>query len=568
MSKRNLFLILVISAVLALALVGCSGKTDNTGTDTGTDANAPVKGGTMSYYIGEPAYLDPYNCQETEGMQVVQTLFDSLTTTDDLDSTKLLAAAAESWAPNADATVWTFKLNPNGTYSDGTPVKAEDFVYAWNRIANPATKNTLTGEADPSIIAYHLGFIKGFDDVQGGKATEMSGLKAVDDLTLEVTLTQSFADFAYVVSHPSLCPTPKALVEGGVDVDGKKVAYGDMPVGNGPFKMAEPWAHDQYVKVARNDNYKTGDVPYLDGVDFKIFKDPETAYTEFEAGNLDFTQIGEGKIKAAEAAYGTSKDGYTVNPGTQALLGAETSVYYLIINNKDKIFAKPEVRKAVSLAINRQAICDIVFEGTREPADGIVPPGIAGYEAGAWADSKYDVEAAKAALAAAGYADGKGLPTIKLSFNSGGGHEKIMELVQSDLKKLGINTKFDSADFPVYLKGLDAGKHQLARLGWVADYPIAYNFLYPLFNSKSGDNKAYYANKAVDAAINDAEMITDDAARIAKFQEISKTIGADNPVAPIMFYKHHHVGSDRLNNFIFNPMYLGNFSKVWITPGK
>lgn len=567
MRKRNLFLVLAFSAVLALALAGCGGKTD-TGADTGTDANTPAKGGTMSYYIGEPAYIDPYNCQETEGMQVVQALFDSLTTTDDLDPTKLLPAAAESWEPNEDATVWTFKLNPNGTYSDGTQVKAGDFVFAWNRIVNPETKNTLTGEADPSVIAYHLGFIKGYDDVQAGKAKEMSGLKAIDDLTLEVSLAQPFADFAYVASHPSLGPTPQALVEGGVDVNGEKVAYGDMPVGNGPFKMAEPWAHDQYIKVVRNDNFKTGDAPFVDGVDFRIFKDPETAYTEFEAGNLDFTQIGEGRIKDAEAKYGTSKDGYTVNPGEQSLLGAETSVYYLIINNSDKVLKDPNVRKAISLAINRQAICDIVFEGTREPADGILPPGIAGYEAGAWADSKYDIEAAKKALADAGFAEGKGLPKIRLAFNSDGGHEKIMELIQADLKAIGIETEFESADFPTYLKQLDEGKHQLGRLGWVADYPIAYNFLYPLFDSKSGDNKALYKNAEVDKAIKDGEMITDDAERIAKFSEINKMIGVDNPVAPVMFYKHHHVGSDRLNNFIFSPMYLANFSKVWITPGK
>ncbi|PKQ14275.1 MAG: ABC transporter substrate-binding protein, partial [Actinobacteria bacterium HGW-Actinobacteria-8] len=284
----------------------------------------------MSFYIGEPAYIDPYNCQETEGMQVTQALFDSLTDFDNVDPTKVIPAAAISWEPNADATVWTFKLNPDGKFSDGTPVTAKDFVYAWNRIANPETINTSTGKADPSIIGYHLGFIKGFDDVSGGKGTEMEGLKAVDDTTLEVTLSQSFADFEYVVAHPSLGPVPQAAVEAGIQYDGATVSYGDMPIGNGPFKMAEPWKHNQYIKVARNDAY-TGDPAYLDEVEFRIFKDPETAYTEFEAGNLDFTQIGEGKIKDAVAKYGESADGYTVAPGKQVLLGAEASTYYMIL---------------------------------------------------------------------------------------------------------------------------------------------------------------------------------------------------------------------------------------------
>jgi len=462
--------------------------------------------------------------------------------------------------------VWTFKLNPSGKFSDGTPVKASDFVYAWNRIANPATVNTSTGKADPSIISYHLGFVKGFDDVASGKATEMEGVKAIDDATLEVTLSQPFADFEYVVAHPALGPVPQALVEKGVDFNGKTVPYGDMPVGNGPFKMAEPWAHNQYVKVAANENYY-GDMPYIDGIDFKIFKDPETAYTEFTAGNLDFTQIGEGKIEEAKTTYGVSPDGYTVNPGEQVLLGPENSTYYLIMNMEDKYLKNADLRKAVSLAVNRQAICDTVFEGTREPADNILPPGIAGYQKGAWVDSKYDVEAAKQALADAGFPEGKGLPTIKLSFNSGGGHEKIMELVQADLAAIGIKTEFESADFPVYLKQLDEGKHQIARLGWVADYPIAYNFLYALFDSQSGDNKSAYKNEAVDAGIKEAVTITDGAARVAKFEEINTTIQADNPVAPLMFYRHHHVGSEKLNDFIFGPMYFGNFQKVWITGG-
>jgi len=555
--------VLAASLMATVALGGCAPTTTEPETPAAA-TNEPTKGGSMSFYIGEPAYIDPYNAQESEGMQVTQTIFDSLTSFEDLDPTKVLPAAAESWESNADASVWTFKLNPNGKFADGTPVTAKDFVYGWNRIANPETINTATGKPDPSVISYHLGFVQGFDDVAAGTATEMSGLKAIDDLTLEVTLTQSFADFEYIVAHPSLAPVPQALVESGVQFNGQTVAYGEMPIGNGPFKMAEPWTHNQFIKVARNENY-AGTAPYLDGVEFRIFKDPETAYTEFEAGNLDFTQIGEGKIKDAIAKYGESADGFTVSPGKQALLGAESSVYFLILNNDNELLKNKDLRRAISLAVNRQAICDIVFEGTREPADSVLPPAIAGYKAGAWAESKYDIEAAKQALVDAGFPGGEGLPTMKLSFNSGGGHEKIMELVQSDLKAIGVNSEFNSADFPVYLKQLDEGQHEIARLGWVADYPIAYNFHYALFNSKSGDNKSAYNNPAIDAAIAEGQTITDSAARIAKYQEIDALIGADLPIAPLMFYKHHHVGSDRINDFVFTPLYFGSFEKAWVS---
>lgn len=551
---------LSLGLVFSMALSGCAPKTTSEGGGGSTEVQ---KGGTLSYYIGEPAYIDPYNTQESEGTQVEQSLFDSLTAFDALDPTKVIPAAAESWEPNADASVWTFKLNKDAKFSDGTPVMAKDFVYAWNRIANPNTKNTSTGEADPSVISYHIDKVKGYDEVQAGTATEMSGLKAVDDYTLEVTLKESFADFEYVVAHPALAPVPQKAVEEGVDYNGEMVPFGDFPVGNGPFKMSEPWKRGQYIKVVANENYY-GDAANIDGIDFRIFKDPNTAYTEFEAGTLDFCQIGEGKIQDAVSKYGESDNGYTANPGKQALLGAETAVYYLVANTKNDVMKDANMRKAVSYAINRQAICDTVFEGTREPADNIVPPGVAGYESGVWAEAKYDVEAAKKALADAGYADGKGAPELTLTFNNDGGHEKIMQLIQSDLQAIGLTVKFDTADFPTTLKKYDAGNFQFGRLGWIADYPIMDNFLYPLFFSTSGDNKSAYNNPEIDKALDDARKTVDGSERIAKYQEIDKTIGADLPVIPVMFYKHHHIASDRVHDLTYSAMGLADFQKVWL----
>jgi oligopeptide transport system substrate-binding protein len=352
-----------------------------------------------------------------------------------------------------------------------------------------------------------------------------------------------------------------------VDYNGTKVAYGDMPIGNGPFKMAEPWKHNEYVRVARNDDY-WGDKALLDTVLFKIFKDTNTEYLEFEAGNLDFSIIGEGQIAQAKAKYGEAPDGYTGEPGKQCILGAQSGVYYANFLTTDPVLKNVDLRRAISLAINRQAISDTVFDGTRTPADNFVPPGIAGYEAGVWVDSKYDVEAAKAALEKAGYPGGKGCPELKLWFNVDGGHQPVWELVQSDLKAIGIPSKLSpTADFATYLKELDAGKVQVGRLGWLSDYPTADNYLYSMFYSKSGDNKSKYNNPAVDKALVEARAITDTAARVAAYQEINKTIQADMPVAPIMFYRHHNVTSDRLHGFTYDAFQYGTFEKAWLTNG-
>lgn len=554
-------MVLILIAATVAALVGGCAPREAEG--DGFSSDKPKRGGTMSFYIGEPAYLDPYNAQESEGIQVTQVLFDSLTRLDTLDPSTIVPAAALSWEPNEDATVWTFHLNPNGRFSDGSRVTADDFVYAWNRVANPKTVSTSTGQPDPSVISYHLALVSGFSEVSSGKTDRLAGVRALDELTLEVTLAEPFADFEYVVAHPALAPVPAKYVEDGVEYGGEVIAYGEMPVGNGPFKMAEPWKHNQYITVERNDTY-AGDAPYLDGVSFRIFRNPGTAYTEFQKGELDFTQIDTGRIREAETKYGLSADGYTSNPGSQVLVGAETATNFLAFNMDDEYLRNPHLRRAISLAINREAICDILYEGTFGPADNIVSPGVAGYEEGAWADARYDVDGAKAALVDAGYPDGEGLPPIRLSYYSGGDHQKAMEMMQADLKRIGIEAKTESLDASAYLKQLDEKKHQIARMSWVADYPVAHNFIYSLFDSKSLGNKSAYVNPAVDNAVIDAEKIADSRERLERFKSVNRMIAEDMPVAPLMFDTHRHVGSERLRDFVFGPMGLGDFSRVWL----
>lgn len=549
-SRKALALLLVLGLSASVATVGGCAKKEEP-KDDGAVAE-DKQGGTFKYYINEPAYIDPYNCQESEGTQVTQSIFDSLTAIDPLTS-ELVPAAAVSWEANDDATVWTFKLVEGAKFHDGSDVTAADFKYAWERMVNPATN-----PEDPSVVSYHLSAIKGFAELSDGAAEGLEGVVAVDDTTLEVTLSEPFADFAFVVAHPALAPVPQEAVEADAE------AFAQMPIGNGPFKMVEPWAHDQYIKVEAFADYY-GDKPNLDGVDFMIFKDEETAFREFEAGNLDFVSIPTGRIEELKSSKGESGDGYTVQPGEQVLVGAETSVYYMVMNTKDAALSNAKVREAISLAINRQAICDTLFEGTRKPATGIVPPGIFGFQEDAWASSKYDVEAAKKALADAGYVDGAGFPTITLSFNSGSGHEDIMQLIQADLKAIGINAEMAGTEWAQYLKQLDAGQFQVGRLGWIADYPIVDNFLYPLFESASGDNKSKFSNPEFDAGILEARTIVDEDERVAAYQDLEKLVGDATPVAPLMFYAHRHVGSDRVNDLVYSASGLASLDKCWLT---
>ncbi len=559
MTKRlRTSLALVLVLALAAGFAGVAGCTPaKTATPAAPAVATPVKGGTLNFYIGEPAVIDPIDGQESEGIQVINQVFDSLVDFDPLTS-KIKPAVAESWKPNADATVWTFKLKKGTKFHNGRVVVAGDFKYAWERIALGSNAST---------ISYHLAPVKGFDEMQAGTATELSGVKAIDDNTLEVTLQYPFADFEYVVGHPALAPVPKEEVE----KDSK--AFLEKPIGNGPFMMTEPWTHQQGIKLAAFKDYY-GDKSFVDGVNFKIYKDDEAAFTDYKQGNLDFATIATGQIKATVKQYGESPDGYTMNPGKQVILGSELSTYYIWINTQDATTKNADLRKAMASAINAQAICDVVYEGTRVPASGPIPAGIVGYQKNAWPNNSYDVARAKQLLTKAGFPGGAGLPEIELAFNVGRGHEKVMQLIQADLAAVGIKVKLNGQPWETYSsewlkvkdgKFANSDTHQLMRLGWLADYPIMDNFLYPMFNSKSGDNKSLYVNPDVDAMLKTARETTDAAKRVKLYQDVEKKIGEDQPLIALVNYRHVRVGSDRLHDLVFSPMGLAALDKAWLS---
>jgi peptide/nickel transport system substrate-binding protein/oligopeptide transport system substrate-binding protein len=547
-SRRGFVTAAVATGAVAAAsslLAGCGGN------GGGGSAREGKEGGTFRYYINNPSWIDPFNLQESEGTAVTSNIFDSLLEYS-YRTEELLPAAAESWEVSDDMTVFTFKLRKGATFHNGDPVTAKDFKYAWERTCNPKTTNTV------SEISYHLAMIKGYKEMIAGTATELPGVVAKDELTLEVTLTQPYADFIYVITHPALGPIPS----GGAASD--FTTFSEAPIGNGPFMIDGKWERDQYIRLKRFDNYY-GDKAFIDGVDFNIIGEVDTAFIEFQAGNLDFVQIADGQIEPTLAQYGESPDGFTINPGKQTLIGPESSVYYLNVNTADPVLKDKNIRMALSYAINRQAICDTIFFGTRIPATGIIPPRIEGFRDGAWPASVYDVAKAKKALADAGYPNGEGLPAIKLSYNTGGAHGNIAQMVQADFKAIGVNAELDMMEWGQYLDELEAGNIQIGRLGWIADYPIMENFLFSLFYTGNGDNYSSYSNAAVDSGILAARAISDVDARIKAFQKVDDLIAADFPVIPLMFYRHNRVGSSRVNDFYFGPTMLPDLNHTWLS---
>lgn len=507
----------------------------------------PRQGGVMTYALGMPDGIDPVNAWESEGVQVVQCLFDSLVAFDPLTG-MITPAAATSWEIDGDASVWIFHLAEGAEFHDGSPVTAADFKYAWERICDPD---------NGSRISYHLSAVKGYEAMIAGTTSSLEGIEAVDDFTLRVTLSYPFADFPMVTGHPSLAPVPREAVESD------STAYAYKPIGNGPFKMAQPWESEYVIDLVRFDGYY-GRTAYLDGVEFQIM-DEETAYVSFQDGALDFSPVPQGELQAASSAYGVSEDGMTVSPGAQVLTGPIAAVEYAYLNTQDRTLSNINLRRALSLAVDRQAIADIMFGGAGRPATSIVPEGIAGYIEGAWAYSEYDLPAAKAALAEAGYPDGRGLPPIYVHLPFAGSDvSPLLGLLEKDFSALGVVLIVQEVDYPQYLRRLQNGGFMMGYGGWIADYPAADNFLYPLFATGSSDNECLYNDPAFNQAIAEARAITDSAERMARYQDIVATVGDAAPVIPLVQYTHRSVGSGRIRGLVLDQMGLAHLESVWL----
>jgi oligopeptide transport system substrate-binding protein len=522
MRKGKFFtiLLLVITLAVATAMIysGCGEKKED-----GGGGGKIQEGGTFNYCLSaEPVSLDPAQLQESEGIAVGKSLYDGLMDNDP-KTMELIPAMAESFETNEDATVFTFKLKKGVKFHNGRECTAEDFVYSWNRVVDPATA---------SEVAYHLSPVKGFDEFQAGEATELEGVKALDDYTFEVTLSYPYADFVYHTAHPVTSPIPKEVVE---EVGSEN--FSEHPVGTGPF-MFDSWTHEQQVVVDKFADYY-GDPAYLDSVVYKIYMEEETAYQDFKAGTLQDCQIPQGQFDSAKADY-----------GDHALFVPMLGIYYYGYNvNAEPWKDNKDLRQALNYAVDRQTLCDVVMEGQRDPASGMVPPGIPGYKTNQ-SDYTYDVEMTNTLLTSAGFPGGQGLPGLTLGYNTGGGHEDPAQFIQGNLKDVGVNVTLEGYEWGSYLDLVQGGEVTFFRMGWLTDYPIMDNFLYPNFYSTSTDNFTQYNNPEVDALLDKARSTADETERLALYQEAERIILEDAPVIPLMYYKTSRVYGDGIGGYI------------------
>ena len=530
---------------------GGGGNAALAGTDCGTlefDPDAP-SGGTFTDYAymsdsGTNTSFDPGAVQTLNEFQITQAIFDGLTDFDFSEKCQpeLKGDLAESWEVNDDATQYTFTLKEGITYSNGTEIKASDFKAAWER----------AGSAElASAYGYLVNSIEGGEALQAGEADTLSGVTADDEAgILTIDLAAPNAEFASILVHPFFSPAEPADLE----KIGNTTGWGDLglTVGAGPFMLEK--ADEIEVVLVPNpewDGNVYGDTEVkLESIVFKMTDSVETAFQTFEAGEGDSAPIPSGKYQDAMAAY-------PKNTVDNPLMG----VYYFDFGADDPQLGGEEnvkLRQAIALAIDRQELNDKVYEGTRDDATGIVPPGIPGYKADICDYCEYDPERAKELFAEWEEAGGELTSPIRIDFNEGGSHGDVAAIIQANLKdNLGIETELAGVAEDYFKVVAEPGGCQLCRAGWYADYPTYGNFMVDLFSAASigGNNFGRFDNPEFEDLIAKAQAETDDAARAELYNQAEAILlNEQTHAVALNFYNGQYVFRDRVHNYDYGPL--------------
>lgn len=521
----------------ALVFTACAGDDDSDQGQQGTTGEAK-QGGVFRMGLTEPTAIDPYNAQESEGILVTKQLFVGLTTINN-ETSELEPGVAERWSHAGGCSEWTFNLRSGTTFSNGDPVDAQAFIRGMTRAAK---------QSAASDVAYHMAGIAGYGDIHGtgvegappAKATTFSGLSAPDANTLLVKLSAPDCEFDKKTVQPVYSPVPDEAGE----ADNK--TFNDMPIGNGPFKMKEPWQHDQSITLVRNDTY-FGEKAKLDEVAITLLPAQNGIEAEYKGfpTQFDFARIPPALIPQAKAEY---------EPQGMFSHDLTNGINYLLVNVVNPPLNKVDARKAISLAIDRDAIIAGVFKGLQTKATSIVPPPFKAYHQAGVCDvcDKPDIPRAKSLAASAGLSPGT---RVNLAYNTGAGHETWVQAVQQQLQdNLGLRVELQPFPFRELLqKESQSDASGLFRAAWSADYPSAENFLYPLLSKNSlppGDNRGRYQNAKFDDLLAQARKTPDEPERIRLIQEAERiAIGEDLALIPLWYRDQYRVfDSAKWNN--------------------
>lgn len=531
--------------VLSMFLAACGGKDNADSGDKGGDKGETKSNVPQELRVNintEPPSLNPGLAKDSTSGTVLRNTFEGLTRIG--KDGKPENAMAEDIQVSEDQKVYTFKLR-DAQWSNGDPVTAKDFEYAWKWALDPNNQ---------SEYAYQLYVIKGAEAANTGKGSlDDVGIKVEDDKTLVVTLENPTPYFNELTAFYTYLPVNSKIAEANPNWANDA---GDNYTSNGPFVM-KSWAHSDKIVLEKNDKYWDKDSVKLTKIEMIMINDPNTELSMFDNGELDWAGAPTGALPT-DAMQALKDDGRL---NTKPIAG----IYNYKFNTTVAPFNNKNIRKAFAMAINRQEIIDNVTQGEQAPAMAIVPPTMfPENEKGYFKDN--DVEKAKEylqkGLEELGYKDVSELPAITLSYNTSEGHQKIAQAIQDMWKQnLGVEVTLENSEWAVFLDKMHSLDFQVGRMGWLGDYNDPINFLDMYRDAKGGNNDTGWESQEYKDLLAKSATEADPEKRQQILKDAEAVFMEDMPVLPIYFYTENWVQADNLKDVVISG--LGDVQYKW-----
>ena len=540
-SKHKKCDLIFLSILLAtcVTLTGCGSSE--------TNVVAGNKSGTLYWGNGtEPQSLDPQIATGVPEHHVISAVMEGLVLKD-RKTLEPRPGVAKTWDISSDGRVYTFYLRENAKWSNGDAHTAHDYVWSWWR----ALQTTLGNQ-----YAYMLFPIKNAKRYYDGETSDFSdvGVKAIDNRTLQVTLTNPTPYFLQLLDHYSLFPVHQATIEkfGRADERGTRWSYEGNLVGNGPYKLEE-WKINRHITVTKNPYYWDEANVSINSIVFKPVDNAVTEERMFRAGALHVTS----SIPADKIAI------YQDKSAPELKITPYLGTYFYRLNINTPQLQDKRVRRALGMAIDRKQLVDNITKGGQIPAYTMTPPGTMGY----FPEStlNFDPEAAKRLLAEAGYPNGEGFPPIEILYNTNEGHRKIAVALQEMWKNyLNIDIKLLNQEWKVYLATESAGDYQISRGGWIGDYVDPNNFL-DMFLCNGGNNRTGWCNEEYDRLILEvAPSQSSHEQRLKIFQQAETMLLEDMPIIPVYTYTSIKLLHPSVRNFDDNILNQAMYKDLYL----
>lgn len=529
------WLLLLISILTIVALAAC---TTTDGGDEGSDGDSSESDDTGEEKVlrmnngEEPTSLNPPVGFDTVSWNSLNNLMEGLTRLGKDD--KPQPAIAEDWDISDDGKTYTFHLRENANWSNGDPVTAEDFVYAWRQLLNPETG------AAPAFLGY---FIEGGEAYNNGEGSAKDvAVEAVDEKTFKVTLNAPTGFFLHVITNPAFFPVNAEVAKDNPEWH----TEADTFVANGPFKL-KSWKHESEMVMVKNDQYWDKDTVNLDKIHWAMVNETNTEYQMFESDELDMTSI-------------PSDMADQLIDEENVVIEDQAGLYFYRFNVNKEPFTNKKIRKAFALAINQQDMVDYVTKNKEEAAKGFVSPGFVGPSGKDFREVNgdlvnFDPEKAKELLQTGMEEEGYDeLPEVTLSYNTSESHKAIAETMQDMFKtNLGIDVTLGNSEWNVFLEAQKGLEHQLSRSSFIFDYGDPINFL-ESFITDSTMNRTGWSNKEYNDLIAQAKQETDEEKRWELMYEAENVLAEEMPIFPIHYYNQVFIYKDYVTDVVRHPV--------------